>query len=454
MSSSSFRTVCFATPVIRQVALIETPSTKADITCTRFVVLRRFINRTLKKDSTILLYFSQLVIDFCTGFDYRPPMIYRTAKINTQETEVIEKIETVRRKLRHNLAAPRRWMGLLRRNTFARAIQGSNSIEGYNVTLDDAVAAVEGEEPLDATTEAWLAVAGYRTAMTFVLQLAKDKSFQYSEGFLRSLHFMMLQHDLAKNPGNWRPGTIYVREEASGEIVYEGPEVELVPSFVAELIQSLNSEDFPHSLIKGAMAHLNLVMIHPFSDGNGRMARCLQSLVLAREGILEPEFASIEEYLGRNTPAYYAVLGDTSVGEWSPKNSTRKWIQFNLTAHYRQAMTLLNRTTVMDLLWQEMETLVKQAGLPERVLNAVCDGAIGYRVRNAGYRKLANLNDILASRDLRAAVASGLLMPIGERRGRIYTGAPHTRAIFESLRREHVKPVPDPFAPEQLMLPG
>ena len=53
------------------------------------------------------------------------------------------------------------------------------------------------------------------------------------------------------------------------------------------------------------MAHLNLVMIHPFEDGNGRMSRALQSLVLARDHIVAPEFASIEEYLGRNTPAYY-----------------------------------------------------------------------------------------------------------------------------------------------------
>lgn len=57
--------------------------------------------------------------------------------------------------------------------------------------------------------------------------------------------------------------------------------------------------------IQAGMAHLNLVMIHPFRDGNGRMARCLQSLVLARGGILDPVFISIEEYLGRNTQRYY-----------------------------------------------------------------------------------------------------------------------------------------------------
>ena len=382
-------------------------------------------------------------------------MIFRATKIDEQESEVIDKVEAARRKLRHNLSAPRRWMGLLRRNTFARAIQGSNSIEGYNVTLDDAIAVVEGEEPLDADTEARLNVEGYRTAMTFVLQLAKDKNFQYSEGILKSLHFMMLQHDLKKNPGNWRPGTIYVREEASGDVVYEGPEIEMVPGFIDELIEFLNADDdCPHALIKGAMAHLNLVMIHPFSDGNGRMARCLQTLVLAREGILEQAFSSIEEYLGRNTPAYYKVLAETGAGQWNSRHSTRKWIQFNLTAHYRQAMTLLNRITVMDLLWHQVEQLVKQQGLPDRVTNAVFDGAIGYRVRNAGYRKLAELNDILASRDLKNAVAAGLLIPIGERRGRIYAGAPHIRAIFDRLKGDYLKGIPDPFAPEQMLLPS
>jgi Fic family protein len=49
------------------------------------------------------------------------------------------------------------------------------------------------------------------------------------------------------------------------------------------------------------MAHLNLVVIHPFRDGNGRMARALATLVLSRSDIGEPEFSSIEEWLGANT---------------------------------------------------------------------------------------------------------------------------------------------------------
>jgi Fic family protein len=380
-------------------------------------------------------------------------MLFKAENLTQPENDVIARIEDARKALKYNLATPRRWTGLLRRNTFARAIRGSNSIEGYNVTAEDAIAAAEGEEPLDADREAWLAVTGYRTAMTFVLQLAKDPNFKYSEGFIRSLHFMMMQHHLSKHPGNWRPGAVYVRDEAKNEVVYEGPDVEMVPGLIDELIDYLNDEDdCPHALIKGAMAHLNLVMIHPFSDGNGRMARCLQTLVLAREGILESEFSSIEEYLGRNTQDYYNALADTGQGSWHPRNSTRNWMQFNLTAHFRQATTLLMRTQVTDMMWQELDRIIARHGLPERVVFAVADGAIGYRVRNSSYRNLAEVSDVMASRDLKAAVDAGLLIPDGERRGRVYVGSPAIKALVDKLKRDHIKKVPDPFVPRTELL--
>lgn len=381
-------------------------------------------------------------------------MLFKAEKLTQVHKDVIARVEDAKKALKYNLATPRRWRGLLRRNTLARAVRGSNSIEGYNVTAEDAIAAVEGEDPLDADRESWQAVTGYRSAMTFVLQLTKDPHFIYHEGFIRSLHFMMVEHDLSKNPGIWRPGTVYVRDESKNEIVYEGPDVEMLPGLIAELIEYLNDEDdCPHALVKGAMAHLNLVMIHPFSDGNGRMARCLQTLVLGLEGILEPEFSSIEEYLGRNTQDYYKVLAATGDGSWHPKNSTKAWIQFNLTAHFRQATTLVMRTRAIDTLWQELELDLSRHGLPNRLIFAVADAAIGYRVRNSSYRNLAEINDITASRDLKAGVDAGFLIPDGERRGRVYVGSPAIRALFDKLRQEHIRPVPDPFGPQTERLP-
>src|SRR3984893_17513469 len=169
-------------------------------------------------------------------------MLFATPPLNLQEQEVIEEILGIRDSLKYAVSGSSRWAGVLRRDTFARAIQGSNSIEGYNVTVDDAIAAVEGKEPLDAASETWAAIMGYRGAMTYVLQLANDPHFSYSDGLIRSLHFMMLNYDLNKHPGRWRPGPIIVRNEQTGERVYEGPDAEIVPGLMKEFVQQLNTD--------------------------------------------------------------------------------------------------------------------------------------------------------------------------------------------------------------------
>jgi Fic family protein len=373
-------------------------------------------------------------------------MIFKSADLRKEELGVIAAIAKMHRALKYNLSTPSRWEGVLRRNAFARAIRGSNSIEGYVVTAEDAIAAAEGDEPLEAGEETWHAITGYRNAMTYVLQLSKDSSFAFNDGFLRSLHFMMLYYDLPKHPGNWRPGPIYVRDEAKGENVYEGPPADTVSKLIVELIDYLNGpRDREHALVKAAMAHLNLTMIHPFSDGNGRMARCLQTLVLAIKGIVDPTFCSIEEYLGKNTQDYYDILAEVGRGKWNPQRDTRLWIRFNLTAHYRQAGTALRRTEIIKKLWDELEREVTKRDLPDRVIGAVADAAMGFRVRSATYRHFAEVSKVVASRDLRAAVESGLLVPTGERRGRIYRASEEIRAIAVRIRGSEPKGIPDPF---------
>lgn len=374
-------------------------------------------------------------------------MLFQTPTLDAKEQEVLDRIEELKRTLGYSVSAtPKRWYGLLRRVTFARAVRGSNSIEGYNVTLDDAIAAAEREEPLDAKSEAWAAVTGYQAAMTYVLQLADDPHFSYSADLLRGLHFMMLQYKLTRNPGRWRPGPIFVRDDERDVIVYEGPPADEVPGLVHELIDSLNTSaaDVP-GILKAAMAHLDLVMIHPFSDGNGRMARCLQTLVLARSGVLAPPFASIEEYLGRNTRAYYDVLADVGGGSWNPKRDARPWIRFCLTAHYRQATTLLLRTRELQRLWDALEEEISRKGLPERTLLALADAAIGLKVRNATYRPIADISDNLAGRDLKTLVEHGLLVAEGEKRGRFYVASDGLKAI-RAQTREAKRGEEDPFA--------
>jgi Fic family protein len=371
-------------------------------------------------------------------------MIFRSPELTEQELQVIARIDRVRDALRHQLPEQKRWVGLLRRVMLARAIRGSNSIEGYNVSLDEAVAAVAGEPPLDAEDEAWKAVVGYRDAMTYVLQLADDSHFVYDENLIRGLHFMMMGYALDKSPGRWRPGSVFVLDEASREIVYTGPDAMAVPDLVHELVEYLRAEDRIPPMVKAAMAHLNLVMIHPFRDGNGRMARCLQTLVLAREGIVASPFVSIEEYLGANTEAYYAVLAEVGQGNWQPQRDARPWIRFVLTAHYQQAQTMVRRAEEAERRWALLTQEASRLKLPERSVPALFNASLRFRLRNADYREAAEVSDTIAGRDLGRLVEAGLLATRGERRGRLYVATPRLIAMNDSIRAER-KPVEDPF---------
>lgn len=372
-------------------------------------------------------------------------MLFQPPKLDELELEVVARIEELKQTLRYAVQSPKRWPGLLRRALFARAIMASNSIEGFNVTVEDAIAAVEGDEPIEAADGDWLAVRGYRSAMTYVLQLAQDPHFRYSTDLLRSLHFMMMEYDLSKNPGRWRPGPIQVVDETKKEVVYRAPDAELVPDLMEELVHSLNQPDHSTaSVVQAAMGHLNFVMIHPFSDGNGRMARCLQSLILARAGTLSPEFSSIEEYLGRNTRQYYDVLLKVGAGSWSPRRDARPWVRFCLTAHFRQATTILRRTREMQLTWDALEVEVKKRKLPERTIMALSDAASGLRVRNAAYRSVADISVQVATKDLKLLVDRGLLIPTGDKKGRSYRASEFVKEIRSRYREP--KRVSDPFA--------
>lgn len=378
-------------------------------------------------------------------------MIFRTPELHEDELHVSKLIAELREELRDRVAEPRRWSGTLRRMAFARAVQGSNSIEGYNASLDDVVAAVEGEPTLEASEETQLALSGYRDAMTYVLQIAGDEMLEIDEGLLKSLHFMMIKHDLGKNPGRWRPGPIFVRDNRTETIVYEAPPRDDVPALVAEMLDELKHSKAP-ILARAAMAHLNLTMIHPFSDGNGRMARCLQTLVLARDQLVAPVFSSIEEFLGRNTEAYYAVLEEVGAGSWNPDRDARPWIRFCLRAHFLQIRTMLRRRRETEELWNACTGLTESNGLPERCATALLDVAYGLRIRRGSYRTAVEtgtgeeISEQTATRDLQAMVDRGLLRPVGERRARYYlAGGEPARLRQEIVAARPPATADDPF---------
>jgi Fic family protein len=143
----------------------------------------------------------------------------------------------------------------------------------------------------------------YQRMMTYVQSLHDVVDFDYSKGQLKALHWMLQghRHTHRKPAGQWRVGPVYVTDPRDPRVAaYTAPDAAEVPELMAELVAWLNAGDDSHPLIRAAMAHLHLVSIHRWNDGNGRMSRSLQTLLIAREGVLAPEFSSIEAWLGRD----------------------------------------------------------------------------------------------------------------------------------------------------------
>ncbi|GAA3588325.1 Fic family protein [Kribbella ginsengisoli] len=370
--------------------------------------------------------------------------IYSTPDPDSEDQQVLGEIHAFRSDLADVMRVPRRWAGGLRRSMLARAIQGSNSIEGYEVRIDDAAAALDDEEALSADEQTFAEIRGYRQALGYVLAMAGDGDFRLDAAAVRAMHFMMLSHDLSKSPGSYRQGVIYVHDEKTGENVYEGPAAEEVPALVAELMNELTADGDTDTLVRAAMAHLNLVMIHPFRDGNGRMARALQTLVLSQCGIGEPAFSSIEEWLGSNTEDYYRVLGLTGDGGWHPERSAALWVKFNLRAHHIQAQTVARRNHEAGELWRAFDELAEQFKLPERVADELFDASLGFRIRRSTYVRRAGIEQRTATRDLTRLTELGLLQPVGETKGRHYVMGELLAVVRQDALASR-RPVVDPY---------
>jgi len=374
-------------------------------------------------------------------------MLFTYPQLDDDEKRVEAATARIRADLRHYVVtAPRRWTGLLARMTRARALMASNSVEGINVSDEDAIAAIDGEDPASTDRETWRAVVGYREAMDYILQRRQSASFAITEDVLLAVHFMICQSDLTAHPGQYRPGWVGVRNTKTGEVGHEGVDRDQLEPLIHELLDYVNNEDVDSVFLRAAMTHLNLALLHPFTDGNGRTARCIHTAVLASDGIVAPPFSSIEEYIGHNQQGYYNVLAEVGGGAWNPRRNAKPWIRFCLGGHYRQAQTLLRRTRELERVYTELLDLVEARGLPDRTAMALLQAAFGSKVRNSSYRVSADVSKNLASRDLKMLVDADLLVSEGDKRGRFYRASATVAEIRRRLRLP--KQIDDPFDPD------
>ncbi len=241
-------------------------------------------------------------------------MIYATPPITPALQEQLDALAKLRAALGSEVKTRDRWMGSLRREVRASSIESSTSIEGFSVSPEEALALANNRDVADRDQDSRQAVACYARAMDHVGTMGVDPSFQWVDRVILDLHFDACYFQRDRDPGLWRTGPDGVTTP-DGSLEYEGPDSERVVALMDEVVEWLATGDLEVDVVvRAAMAHLHVVSVHPFRDGNGRVSRIVQSLVLAREGLAAPEFFSIEEYLGSHTQEYYAALREAQGG--------------------------------------------------------------------------------------------------------------------------------------------
>ena len=137
-------------------------------------------------------------------------------------------------------------------------------------------------------------------------------------GLLTLNTILRIQAVLEGNDAGFRrtPGTV-LRNEVTGEVVYQPPSPERVPELMAELEHYLHAEGPDDPLVRMAVVHHQFETIHPFYDGNGRTGRIINILFLVREGLLDSPILYLSRYVSQTKLQYYEELQKVrETGEW------------------------------------------------------------------------------------------------------------------------------------------
>lgn len=189
-----------------------------------------------------------------------------------------------------------------------RSVHFGTHIEGNELNLSQAEKVVMGQN-VTARPRDIQEVINYRNVMEFIGEREEKKTINLDLIF--KLHRMVVEKILPnETSGVLRTTAVAIRNSYTNDIVFTPPEFNLLDKQLDDLIefiQKTSPNDF-NSVIKSGSVHFEFVRIHPFLDGNGRVARALSTLILFDEDYDIRRFFSLEEYFDKNPSDYYSAL--------------------------------------------------------------------------------------------------------------------------------------------------
>lgn len=278
---------------------------------------------------------------------YKPPFEI-TSKIIELISNISEKIGEI------NYLQNTPYHIKLRKENRIKTIHSSLAIENNNLSLQQITAIIEGKHVLGNPNEI-KEVKNSIQAYDLLLSLNP-----YNEKDLLKAHKLMMQ-DLVDGNGKYRTGGVGIFD--GEKVVHLAPPADRVPELMFDLFKWLKESDV-HPLIKSCVFHYEFEFIHPFQDGNGRMGRLWQTVIL-KEWKEIFAWLPVETLIKENQKEYYNVLGTSD----SDANST-KFIEFMLSL-------ILN--TIEEIIETEKKVTqkvsVKVTVNQQKIINAIKDNS-------------------------------------------------------------------------------
>lgn len=330
----------------------------------------------------------------------------------------ISKIEAAEEVIKNSPLLPL-WEKQFKEEALIRSVYHGTHLEGNILHKDDAKDILMGKDVIGRPRDIQ-EIINYRKVIEFIDDEAKKKIDKITELLIKKLHRILTDKILTTNElGEYRTKQVIIRNSATGEVTFRPPPPIEIPFLMREFIYWLNRDDRDrlHPVLKAGIAHHELVRIHPFLDGNGRVSRVLATLILFLGGYDIRRFFSLEEYYDKDAIIYYQNLQKASAGDLS------SWLEyFTLGAEIefekiKEKILKLSKDVKLKERFggQQIYLTERQMKMIEYVQE------VGY-IQNQTFRDVfPDVSEDTVLRDLQDMIKKGLIKKIGSTKSARYT---------------------------------
>lgn len=211
--------------------------------------------------------------------------------------------------------------------------------------------------------------------------------------------------------GKWRCSS-EIMQVVSGRygketVHYEAPPSDMIPQMMSDFLKWLNDDNNIELIIKSAVAHLWFVSIHPFSDGNGRLARTITDMLLAKADKSSCRLYSMSAQFAKNRKQYYNLLettqkGNLDITEWL------LWFLECIKAAIEESISIINRVINKSIFWENNRHIAMNER-QNKMVNLLWDGFEG-KLTSSKWAKINKCSPDTALRDIQDLINKNILV--------------------------------------------